>query len=74
MELDVEAELTLRRGADNNLIDINIGRLLDRERNSTGNRIAEGGASVVLGARRTDKLMSIASTRTHLSVFENADS
>ena len=34
-----EAELTLRSGADNNLIDINIGRLLDRERNSAGNRI-----------------------------------
>jgi catechol 2,3-dioxygenase-like lactoylglutathione lyase family enzyme len=34
-----EAELTLHSGADNNLIDINIGRLLDRERSSAGNRI-----------------------------------
>jgi len=29
----------LRRRSDNNLADVNIGRLLDRERNSAGDRI-----------------------------------
>ena len=33
------AELTLRSGTDNDLIHINIGRLLDRERNGAGYRI-----------------------------------
>jgi hypothetical protein len=31
--------LTLRSGTDNNLAHINIGRLLNRERNSAGDRI-----------------------------------
>jgi hypothetical protein len=35
-----EAELTLRGGMDNNLVHIDIGRLLDRERTSAGNRFA----------------------------------
>ena len=34
-----EAELTLRSGTDNNLAHINIGRLLDRERNGAGDCI-----------------------------------
>jgi len=34
-----DAELTLRSGTDNNLVHINIGRLLDRERNGAGDRI-----------------------------------
>ena len=33
------AELTLRSGTDYNLAHINIGRLLDRERNSAGDRL-----------------------------------
>jgi hypothetical protein len=33
------AELTLCSGTDNNLIHINIGRLLDRERNSAYDRL-----------------------------------
>src|SRR5438876_11182963 len=34
-----EAELSLRSGTDDYLVHINIGRLLDRERNSAGDRI-----------------------------------
>jgi hypothetical protein len=32
------AELSLRSGTDNDLVHVNIGRLLDRERNGAGDR------------------------------------
>jgi hypothetical protein len=41
--------LTLRRGTDNNLADINIGRLLDHERDGVG---AIGPSLTALHARR----------------------
>lgn len=34
-----QAELTLRGGTDNKLAHVNIGRLLDRERDSAGDRL-----------------------------------
>src|SRR6266550_5541210 len=40
------AELTLRSGTDYNLAHINIGRLLDRERNSAGDRLRRHGELV----------------------------
>src|SRR6266404_3798856 len=40
------AELTLRSGTDNNLVHINIVRLLDRERNSARDRLRRHGELV----------------------------